>query len=100
MNKYICKQEGCDAKHDQSEVGFCFGVVYTTAEADYDYCHAEDKGVVGHTVNRFPKPVRKVVLTDLSRADYQKARYSSGFHLVADQAEFDKLVNYGLVKLV
>jgi hypothetical protein len=74
-------------------------IVYTTAPEDYDYWHAVNQGVVGHTTGSNPKPVRKVTLTDLSRAAYQTSRYHSGLHMVADQTEWDKLVNYGLVKL-
>ena len=71
---------------------------YTTAPADYDYHYVRDFGVVGSTKGSNPKPIRKVLIQDESRADYQKGRYASGLHMVVDQKEFDKLVSYDLVE--
>jgi hypothetical protein len=70
-------------------------VIYTTAEADYDYGYVQVVDAhVGTATNG--KVIRKVLIP-AKHVVYQVGRYHSGFHLVADQEQWDKLVEYGLV---
>jgi hypothetical protein len=72
---------------------------YTTAEAAYDWGWTREIApVAAHTTGTYPKVVRLVEI-EAERADAQRARYSSGLHLVADTVEFAKLLGYGLVVL-
>jgi hypothetical protein len=70
-------------------------VTYTTAPEDYDWFGTHTVAIVGTTDRG--KTVRKV-LSDPNYLDGQRARYGSGLHLAVDETEWQKLVNYGLVK--
>jgi hypothetical protein len=73
-------------------------IFYTTAESAYDYLYVTVKSDnVGTASNG--KVIRKVSIP-YSRVDYQVGRYRSGLHMAVDQAEWDKLVGYGLVNIV
>jgi hypothetical protein len=70
---------------------------YTTAEIDYDWFGTREIDPdVGNTTGGRQKIVRLVEIPT-ERADAQRGRYGSGLHLVADDAEWAKLVGYGLV---
>ena len=72
--------------------------IYTTCVEAYDYSQAKTVDAnVGTTSNG--KTVRLVEITQSEfRVNYQIARYRSTFDLVADQADFDKLVEAGCIK--
>jgi hypothetical protein len=70
-------------------------VIFTTAEAAYDYGYVQVVDAnVGTATNG--KVIRKVLIP-AKHVVYQVGRYQSGFHLVANQEQWDKLVEYGLV---
>ena len=71
-------------------------IIYTTAEADYDYWYVRVEAIVGKASNG--KVIRRVRIPS-KYVEYQCGRYHSGMHMVVDQAEFDKLVAYKLVSL-
>jgi hypothetical protein len=70
-------------------------VTYTTAEVAYDWFGTEDDGPVGTASNG--KTVRRV-RSPKGREQAQRGRYMSGNHMCADEAEWRKLVDYGLVR--
>lgn len=70
-------------------------VTYTTAGAEYDWFGTEDDGPVGTASNG--KTVRKVRSPE-GREGAQRGRYQSGCHMSVDEAEWIKLVDYGLVR--
>lgn len=67
---------------------------YTTAPVDYDYNHVIDHGPVART-NR-GKLIRKVELTDESRASFQLGRYASGLHTAITHEQLLEQFEYGL----
>jgi hypothetical protein len=70
-------------------------IIYTTASSDYDWFGTTELAAnVGTTKNG--KTIRKVEI-ETSRLDAQCGRYGSGLHMAADEAEWMKLVGYGLV---
>ncbi len=72
-------------------------VIYTTAEAAYDYGYVKvEDANVGTASNN--KTIRKVLIPT-KHIVYQVSRYQSGLHMAVDQEEFDKLVKYNLVRL-
>lgn len=75
-------------------------VIYTTAPAGFDWLGTEElSACVGRTLRNNAPPVRKVRCPE-KRVQAQRERYHSGaVYLVADEAEFEKLVNNNLVVL-
>lgn len=70
-------------------------ITYTTAPADYDWGWTRElDGCAG--VDQRGRYIRKVVTTE-GRGPAQRLRYASGLHMAADEAEWRKLVDYGLV---
>ena len=69
-------------------------VTYTTAPEDYDWFGTHTVTIAGK--DKRGKTVR-MVMSDPKHVDAQRGRYASGLHMVADQAEWDKLVSYNLV---
>lgn len=72
-------------------------ITYTTAPVDYDWfgTHTLEE-CVGTASNS--KPIRKVAGPS-DRVESQRGRYGSGCHMAVDEVEWNKLVNYKLVKL-
>jgi hypothetical protein len=70
-------------------------VTYTTAEAAYDGFGTTTLCEVGRTTNG--KTIRKVE-TPALHLRWQRMRYASGCKMVADEAEYQKLVGYDLVR--
>ena len=70
-------------------------VTYTTAEADYDGFGTQTLSEVGRTTNG--KVIRKVQ-TPARHLRWQRMRYASGCKMVADEAEYQDLVGYNLVR--
>lgn len=68
-------------------------VTYTTAPEDYDWFGTRTVGVAG--TDRRGRPVRKVE-GPAGYAEGQRARYGSGLHMAVDEAEWRKLLEYGL----
>ncbi len=69
---------------------------WTTAPVDYDWFGTREIYVAGTATNG--KPIR-MVAGPVNRVDAQRDRYQSGLHLTASRADWEKLVEYGLVKL-
>ncbi len=73
-------------------------VTYTSAPASFDYPYTKDMGVVAKDSKG--RDIRKVV-TASNKLKIQLGRYWSGaIYVVADEAEFKKLVDFKLVTLV
>lgn len=73
---------------------------YTTAEIDYDWFGTRELApAVARTTGGRQKTIRLVEIPT-ERANAQRGRYGSGLHLVADDAEWAKLVGYGLVEML
>lgn len=71
--------------------------IFTTAPRDYDWGFTTEVNAnVGTASNG--KTIREVEIPP-SRVDDQVGRYQSGLHMAADAAEWQKLVDYKLVKL-
>jgi hypothetical protein len=71
-------------------------ITYTTAPEAYDSFGTKTLAIIG-TDSR-GNSVRKVA-SQARHAEWQRGRYGSGLYMVADEAELQKLVRYGLVKL-
>ena len=69
---------------------------YTTAPEDYDWFGTRTVDPAAGTSQR-GRAVRKVA-GPAGRVEAQRARYGSGLHLAVDEAEWCKLVEYGLCK--
>jgi hypothetical protein len=85
-----------EVEDDVSECLLCSGqlITYTTAPSDYDWFGTTTVAVVGTASNG--KTIRKVI-GPASRVEAQRDRYASGLHMVADEAEWAKLVAQKLV---
>ena len=71
---------------------------FTTAPVDYDgFGTVTLKSPAGCTERG--REVR-LVLTPPEHVNWQRARYQSGMHMAVDDAEWQKLVSYGLVQVV
>jgi len=73
---------------------------YTTAEIDYDWFGTREVApAVARTKGGSQQTIRLVEIpTD--RANAQRGRYGSGLHLVADDAEWATLLDYGMVEML
>lgn len=70
---------------------------YTTAPTDYDWFGTTTVKIAGH--DKRGRPIR-LVTSDPRHAQAQRGRYASGLHMVADDAEWEKLVDYKLVTVL
>jgi len=70
-------------------------VTYTTAPADYDgFGTRTDRAAVARSSGKLIRRVR----TPAPHVNWQRMRYGSGLHMAADEAEFAKMREYGLLE--